>query len=538
MRAWLAWVGVVLALFPTPLARAEPARADVTSPGSIVLQGEVSATFGDAQLTIEGWSVEGAATLQVAAGTVQVLTWHIANAQPQNEIRLMPPLDRAEVETFKLHNGNVTVALDAEHFVARANAAPGALVLVGGRGIGEGKPTWIPRDMSYGDETMGLAPENVHWAWRRGWPFVGDVCYQGEYLLGYPRMDLPRIQLRGPALVLFEGGNVSFQDAAGGTRAYRLGNYSESPEANMGLGPNARVQTYRRLIFDGELASSDLPSGTCWGVAGPEVTWRLDGRARWTGATGRILLRDREVAFEDALVEARGILRIEPTSQGLLQPLASARYAVEGEWSSIVVDGRLVFRPPLPVEAVGGVPLAAALVAFLFERPREIAARAVARLYTRLSAGELLDHPQRARIHTILQEEPGIHLKELHRRVGGGWGTFRFHVRLLHEGGYLKLERAGRYLIVRRVGATGGGFVIPNPVARRIFGSLPVDGTTLAPHELAQRAGVSRQLLQYHLGNLRRLGAIAETTDALGARRIGRASPAVPADRGETPIAP
>lgn len=145
--------------------------------------------------------------------------------------------------------------------------------------------------------------------------------------------------------------------------------------------------------------------------------------------------------------------------------------------------------------------------------------------FARLDRDELLSHPTRAALLREVRDSGGLHLRELHRRVGGAWGAFAFHVRTLVQAGHLRERRQGRYVVVVAAGARPAPCApVCQPLARRILDALPHDGAPVALVDLRDRLGVSRQLLDYHLRRLEGLSLVAQGRREDGARTARRAT--------------
>lgn len=156
---------------------------------------------------------------------------------------------------------------------------------------------------------------------------------------------------------------------------------------------------------------------------------------------------------------------------------------------------------------VGLFALGLALIYWLFPTLKQFAMGAY---FSRIERPRVLDHERRARILEIVQAEPGIHSEDLRRRTGLAQGTLQHHVRKLVETGVLVRRRAGRYTCYHAPGAAGVRGLETEAVgrsaaARRILAALE-DDPSLSGAALAQRLGMSRQSVHYHLKRLRASG--------------------------------
>lgn len=101
---------------------------------------------------------------------------------------------------------------------------------------------------------------------------------------------------------------------------------------------------------------------------------------------------------------------------------------------------------------VGGLLASAGVLVWLADKLG--AAGVAARLFSRIPDDELLEHPTRRRIVELVDEEPGVHFREIARRLEIGRGNLDQHLRRLVDGGLLEVEstdshrcyfRAGRF---------------------------------------------------------------------------------------------
>lgn len=124
--------------------------------------------------------------------------------------------------------------------------------------------------------------------------------------------------------------------------------------------------------------------------------------------------------------------------------------------------------------------------------------------FSRLQDDQLLDHPTRKRIHHAVGEDPGIHLRELARRVGIGVTTLRHHLLRLTKAGIVVSHKDGRYECYALPGSNGSANAIRGETAQRLFdlvGSTPGISPSSAAQELAvDRATVSRQAARLEKG--------------------------------------
>jgi DNA-binding transcriptional ArsR family regulator len=134
---------------------------------------------------------------------------------------------------------------------------------------------------------------------------------------------------------------------------------------------------------------------------------------------------------------------------------------------------------------------------------------AFAILYSRIAPARLLAHPARDRMLAHVRADPGLHARELQRRLELAHGVFSHHLQRLQEGGLLRVVPDGA---LRRLYPTGTATPAPTPpLGKRALDAITRRGSVSAAI-LADELGVSRQALHYHLKRLAIDGRIRGVT--------------------------
>lgn len=168
----------------------------------------------------------------------------------------------------------------------------------------------------------------------------------------------------------------------------------------------------------------------------------------------------------------------------------------------------------LPAVATTASILSALLVAFYFPALKYALTSAWGGLggYSKLVQSRLLENPTRDHLFELIRREPGIAPPELHRRLGGGWSTIVYHLRVLQQNQLVTSLINGRS---RRFFASNLAnpqrrkalAALTHPLTRRVFQQL--DGQTLVRRaELRRRMGLGSPVLQYHLRRLEEVGLV------------------------------
>lgn len=486
---------LVLLLAPSGLAL--EAVLTLETPDPIRLSGQVAAEAYGGTMHVEAPRLSGTAVLEGVSGSLSIWTFRTASLGTVRPERV--PASAFEERQVVLENATLRLHLRDEGFYATLASEPaGAARVAGPVRPGMGHPVAVDAAVMRGSvpSTPVLrTPPAVPWRWDAGWPYVGSGM--DTQRAGFPRWDAPVLEVEGSFSIAAEGGNLTVLDGAAGVRSYRLGQWEET--STVPGGP--AVEVVQTAIFRGRAAAGAIPLGGEWGFAAPAMSWRVDGSAAWTSATGRASTPEGETRVERAAVEAVGRFEVAPReaprAPSEVQPV---RYGSTGDFAALRLGGQPLGAPSGPgvPEAAAAVTLLALLLALL-AGGRDLAWRVVGVLFTRISRERILDHPARRRLHELVAAEPGIHLRELQRRMGGSWGSTAFHLQMLAQARRVRLEKRGRYTHVFLAGDAPSAAFVPHPVARRIHEAIPPDGSPIPWQRLRAQVDVSHQLLSYHL---------------------------------------
>lgn len=439
--------------------------------------------------------------------------------------------EHADVEEIDVQNGTLRIDFHGRGAAYTVLVAAEGIGRVAGAVDAQGAPYTPPAEYVGRGEVAAPPPyrtaELAPWSWGDDWPFIGHYALDNVRLDGFPPLEAAAFAAEGALTFDAVNGEATLTVPGAEPRTWQLGFSDVLHSSEVGYGGTV---TSRTLRFDGVAARLDAPVGEHWGYAAPAMDWALDGSASWLQADGEASRGSETVAFEGARVRLAGSVVLATTPGGALSTVSGegATYEGEGAFSSLTVNGAPVGSGPVvpPAAAAAGVSLAALLAALLLEGPRAILLRVALALYTRLAREDLLAHPRRAAIHRAIAERPGIHLRELHRVVGGGWGIFRAHFDLLLRAGYLRVVPQGKYVAVYLASAGTETPAIPSDVARAAFEAIPADGRAIPVADVRAASGASRQLLNYHLKTLEQRGLVRFTEDARGSRCVARAAAA------------
>lgn len=508
---------------------AQPARVDLEVATGVAISASLRIEAPEGSGGLDDDHTTRTFSVLNATGLLYVVTSEIVRLSPDESAEVIRTVDGPHEEVIRLHEAAVDLHVVDEGVKIVYAAGEGGVLAVEGRVEARGIPTNVSADISR--EVVSLNEErDVEWSWERGWGYLGTGLVDRGLEAGFPSFPLPVLRASGAIALEIHGGNLTVREG-NGMRTIRLGAWSQDDAGTSTGERGVRRETLRMAVFEGRVADTRFPMTESWLLGAPRLLWEADGKLGWEKATGRVVTPRGVTLFEETDVAGEGRVQVAygRSAAGIA---GSAPYRAEGEWSSLSVGGRALLAEGLPVaEAATAAGLLALLAALLLEAPRSLLTRLLVGFYTRIASADLLNHPRRRAIVEHVAATGGVHLRDLHRAIGGGWGTFVFHVRLLEKGGYVRLEKAGKYAVVRPHARGGPSSFIGNPVARAIFDALPPAGDVVRPRDLGAALGLTRQHVNWHLRALAARGLIVD--EGRGAARRVRRAPALGEKEGE-----
>ncbi|MEA3202195.1 MAG: hypothetical protein QOE90_3623 [Thermoplasmata archaeon] len=504
---------LALALLLALAGGAQAASVHLTSPRAALALGPVTVEAPRAIVHDVGHALLDEIRLRDVTGTVTIST-----ATPyvvDNGAGIPLVGGKPQNTTLTLRHADLNVSIEGVESRWMLDGSAGGTARVLGLDPGAYKPSRLAANFSW--PVAGDAPPlpsqeaySAPFRWPAGWAFLGDVTGAGT---SQPTGAGATVSPEGAFTFYLKGGIADFRDATGQETNVTTGRTFDTP---LHTGQANDVS----LTFVGTIGSGVLHLQASAGLAAPQMTWRADD-VLWQDATGEAEGAAGAQAFQGQEVRVQGALAILPQSGETA--LSRDGYDITGRIDDVTIGGESVRLEPAAGSAA--VPVAAATVGLV--GLALVALRVAVLLYTRLSPEEVGRHPQRRVLLDAVRAEPGIHLRELQRRLGSAWGPFTFHLRMLEDAGYLRQERQGRYRLVFPRGAVplGASATIPLGLARELYDSLPEDGAGVDARELAARLGVSRQLLNHHLRALQARGLVRDEGRG-AARRVARVTPA------------
>ncbi len=165
--------------------------------------------------------------------------------------------------------------------------------------------------------------------------------------------------------------------------------------------------------------------------------------------------------------------------------------------------------PPILAAATG---LAGLLATLLYWKWPQLKATVASAFYARLAPDALLRHPTRQKILEILRSNPGLHFRELQRRLGTSNGLALHHLHVLLRTGHVQEQPAGGFTCYFVTGAVDRRLVpalaaLRAPSARALL-AVVVENPGLTFTDLARRLNVSPKAIAYHADRLTNAGLL------------------------------
>lgn len=175
--------------------------------------------------------------------------------------------------------------------------------------------------------------------------------------------------------------------------------------------------------------------------------------------------------------------------------------------------------------AAAGVGLFALLAGALYYFWPALKGLPVFGLFSRIEKGRVAEHPQRARILELVAAEPGIHHKEISRRLGIGQGALDHHARKLEQAGEIVRRANHGYTCYFLKLGTDRHLIAASPVVKSKGGRAVLQAVAARPDAtfrvLADEAGVAPSTVEHHLKRLREAGLVEPATVGLRLSPVG-----------------
>lgn len=130
-------------------------------------------------------------------------------------------------------------------------------------------------------------------------------------------------------------------------------------------------------------------------------------------------------------------------------------------------------------------------------------------LFSRIPREELLDNEIRQQLVDLVEREPGLHLRELQRRLDVGYGQVAYHLNRLEDENIIESHREGLYRRFYTRHADPGEDQSSPSTRDEVLDAIRGNPGTHAA-EIARELETSRQLVSYHVRELVGLAKVEE----------------------------
>lgn len=181
------------------------------------------------------------------------------------------------------------------------------------------------------------------------------------------------------------------------------------------------------------------------------------------------------------------------------------------DWN-VAYAGFGVWTFPEP-ETTASVSVAAALVGLvayvLWPFLKALPGVGAVGLFSRIGPDEVMDHPLRSQIVSLVEAEPGLHFQELARRLETGRGTLEHHLRKLVAADIVSAQASQGFTCYFPKGKVDRRIMAAAPVLKSGGARLVLQAISNEPgraaQDIAATTGLTPSTVNYHL---KRLGAV------------------------------
>lgn len=139
--------------------------------------------------------------------------------------------------------------------------------------------------------------------------------------------------------------------------------------------------------------------------------------------------------------------------------------------------------------------------------------------YARVHGDDVLEHPARAELYSLVQANPGLHFMELCGKVDFGASTLNHHLRVLERNQFVSRVRDGRYcrFFDQRAGLYSrerkhAASVLRNDATAAIVAHI-IQHPGIAQRDLADHFGIAPSTVSWHIDRLQREGLVQKQRD-------------------------
>lgn len=127
-------------------------------------------------------------------------------------------------------------------------------------------------------------------------------------------------------------------------------------------------------------------------------------------------------------------------------------------------------------------------------------------MYSKLKPDAVLANSSRAQLYNMVINQPGVTFGTLARALNIAPGTAEYHLRILEREGFIRARKCGKFIRYYPYEMSTSPYT---PVQQKILNSLAIEPEQ-SQTDLADKVGVSKQVVNYNIKQLREFGVLEE----------------------------
>jgi DNA-binding transcriptional ArsR family regulator len=331
-----------------------------------------------------------------------------------------------------------------------------------------------------------------------------------------------RVDVSGAFVIVADYASIHARDATQDL-LLQAGRTEQRAPGVGGLLPVATIErSYVVLRVEGGRLGAELTEeATSARFLSKAPTYLLNGSLEIPWAKGYADIAQQPRSLQGAMTLAGDLVIDLSASQrsgsGLLEPAApSTRARVSGDVQAFAVNQRSILPQALPKEAQAASVLALVTGILLagWASIQKLGAPVLLPLYARLTGKDLLSNESRLALLEVVRRHNIVHLRELQRLTGLGYGTVAYHAAILKSRQLVGSVRSGReeFFFQPRAGFPRAAMrsisCIANPVRRRLAEIIVAQGGA-TQEDLCSQMKMSRAFVSRQLAKLEGAGLLA-----------------------------
>jgi DNA-binding MarR family transcriptional regulator len=128
-------------------------------------------------------------------------------------------------------------------------------------------------------------------------------------------------------------------------------------------------------------------------------------------------------------------------------------------------------------------------------------------MYSKLKPDAVLNNQSRGQLYNMVMNQPGVTFGTLARALNIAPGTAEYHLRILEREGFIRARKCGKFIRYYPYEMSTSPYT---PVQQKILNSLAIEPEQ-SQTDLADKVGVSKQVVNYNIKQLREFGVLEES---------------------------